>query len=57
MIFTRSDGVQVDLVSGEVVGQDRPAEISMGDARTPEGGGNTLMNLGAWAKPADLTRL
>ena len=40
MIFTRSDGVQVDMVSGEVVGQDKPAEISMAEARTPEGGGN-----------------
>lgn len=28
------------MVSGEVVGQDRPAEISMGDARTPEKGVN-----------------
>ena len=40
MIFTRSDGVQVDMVSGEVVGQDKPAEVSMAEARTPEGGGD-----------------
>jgi hypothetical protein len=40
VIFTRSDGVQVDMVSGEVVGQDKPAEVSMAEARTPEGGGN-----------------
>lgn len=40
MIFTRSDGVQVDLDSGQVVGQAQPRQIPMGEARLPEKGGD-----------------
>ena len=40
MIFTRSDGVQVDMNTGEVVGQAEPRQVPMGEARLPEKGGD-----------------
>ena len=38
MIFTRSDGVQVDMSTGEIVGQAEPATVSAGAAKYPETG-------------------
>jgi hypothetical protein len=40
VIFTRSDGVQVDMNTGEVVGQAEPRQVPMGEARLPEKGGD-----------------
>ena len=40
MIFTRSDGVQVDMVSGQVVGQAEPQQVTVAEARYPETGPN-----------------
>lgn len=38
MIFTRSDGVQVDMSTGEVVGQTEPTQVTSAQARYPETG-------------------
>jgi hypothetical protein len=40
VIFTRSDGVQVDMTTGQVVGQVQPRQVSMAEARLPETGGD-----------------
>lgn len=40
MIFTRSDGVQVDMTTGQVVGQTEPRQISVKESRLPEKGGD-----------------
>lgn len=36
MIYTRSDGTQVDLTSGEIVGQAAPVQATPTEARRPE---------------------
>jgi hypothetical protein len=38
VIFTRSDGVQVDMSTGEVVGQTEPTQVTAAQARYPETG-------------------
>lgn len=36
MIYTRSDGTQVDLTSGQIVGQAAPTQVTPSEARRPE---------------------